>query len=47
VAKPNISFSVRVNGIGMAPKHYDVVYHVCRQVSAHVLSTSPIGSKTN
>lgn len=32
----NISSSVHGNGIGMAPSHYGLVYHVCRQVSAHV-----------
>jgi len=41
--KTNISFSVHINGIVMALKHYGVVYRVCRQVSAHVISTSPTG----
>jgi hypothetical protein len=35
--KTNVSFSAHINGIGMAPKHYGVVYHVCRQVSARHL----------
>jgi len=35
----NISFSEHINATGMAPKHFGVVYRVCRQVAAHVMST--------
>jgi hypothetical protein len=36
IYEPNISYSLRGNGTGMASNHYGLVCHACRHISAQV-----------